>query len=399
MADVRQELYVTEQDVEVVSKILKEAGGPFPIESEVGQDSGRITVSEEFAAWFRARKKRLQKFELQEKIENTEKNSNRQSNEKDALERQERQAQQEEAQEQQLTQNAKKEYMDYQLLTEGNYRIGCLRKIWRRHITYLREEKELSFLSKKTCYFYYLLKEAGEECKVSSMLMAFGNGTGSMDFGRNEECMEGEGKKHIMRTIRGIIISWLALAFIVYLWITADTGQRVVIGLFLVVCMFITLPMLHNVFEGPWLIKDDLERNGKRKKSQQVTAKLFGKFPEFCLEKLISGIDSKLLRLIYADGPEEILDIADGDMTEFLLAHANVVECDIRNIWFTDLREDRNNMYLDVTYQVALDRDLGDRIEQGFKAQFIKLQLARPNHGIMEKEFYNEWKIVKAEIV
>ena len=75
MADVRQELYVTEQDVEVVSKILKEAGGPFPIESEVGQDSGRITVSEEFAAWFQARKKRLQKFELQEKIENTEKNS------------------------------------------------------------------------------------------------------------------------------------------------------------------------------------------------------------------------------------------------------------------------------------------------------------------------------------
>lgn len=311
----------------------------------------------------------------------------------------EAQEQKEESSEPQSTlQNAKKEYMDFQLLQEGKYQIGCLRKIWRRHITYIREEKELSTLSKKICFFYYILKEAGANCKVSSMLMAFGSGTASMEFGRNEECMEGEGKKHIKRALCRILISWLALAAIVWVWLTTDTGDRPILIFVLIIGILFILPIINNVLKGPWIIKEDMVRNGKRKKSQQVTAKFFEKTPDFCLEKLISGLNSKMLRLIYADEPEEIRDIADGDMTGFLQDQANVVECDIRNIWFSDLREDRDNMYLDVTYQVALDRDMGDRIEQGFKDQLVKLQLTRPVLGMNETDIYRDWKIVKIEV-
>ena len=403
------ELKVTEQDVTIVSKILEENEEPFPIESEESQSSDHLNVSEEFMAWFQARKKRLQTRNLQEKTENIERLSHRQRNEAATLERQEiqsQQMQQAEAQEQKeessepqsTLQNAKKEYMDFQLLQEGKYQIGCLRKIWRRHITYIREEKELSTLSKKICFFYYILKEAGANCKVSSMLMAFGSGTASMEFGRNEECMEGEGKKHIKRALCRILISWLALAAIVWVWLTTDTGDRPILIFVLIIGILFILPIINNVLKGPWIIKEDMVRNGKRKKSQQVTAKFFEKTPDFCLEKLISGLNSKMLRLIYADEPEEIRDIADGDMTGFLQDQANVVECDIRNIWFSDLREDRDNMYLDVTYQVALDRDMGDRIEQGFKDQLVKLQLTRPVLGMNETDIYRDWKIVKIEV-
>lgn len=409
MENEGKELKVTEQDVAIVSKILEENEEPFPIESEESQSSDHLNVSEEFMAWFQARKKRLQTRNLQEKTENIERLSHRQRNEAATLERQEiqsQQMQQAEAQEQKeesseplsTLQNAKKEYMDFQLLQEGKYQIGCLRKIWRRHITYIREEKELSTLSKKICFFYYILKEAGANCKVSSMLMAFGSGTASMEFGRNEECMEGEGKKHIIRALCRILISWLALAAIVWVWLTTDTGDRPILIFVLIIGILFILPIINNVLKGPWIIKEDMVRNGKRKKSQQVTAKFFEKTPDFCLEKLISGLNSKMLRLIFADEPEEIRDIADGDMTGFLQDQANVVECDIRNIWFSDLREDRDNMYLDVTYQVALDRDMGDRIEQGFKDQLVKLQLTRPVLGMNETDLYRDWKIVKIEV-
>ena len=409
MENEGKELKVTEQDVAIVSKILEENEEPFPIESEESQSSDHLNVSEEFMAWFQARKKRLQTRNLQEKTENIERLSHRQRNEAATLERQEiqsQQMQQAEAQEQKekssepqsTLQNAKKEYMDFQLLQEGKYQIGCLRKIWRRHITYIREEKELSTLSKKICFFYYILKEAEANCKVSSMLMAFGSGTASMEFGRNEECMEGEGKKHIKRALCRILISWLALAAIVWVWLTTDTGDRPILIFVLIIGILFILPIINNVLKGPWIIKEDMVRNGKRKKSQQVTAKFFEKTPDFCLEKLISGLNSKMLRLIYADEPEEIRDIADGDMTGFLQDQANVVECDIRNIWFSDLREDRDNMYLDVTYQVALDRDMGDRIEQGFKDQLVKLQLTRPVLGMNETDLYRDWKIVKIEV-
>lgn len=61
------ELKVTEQDVTIVSKILEENEEPFPIESEESQSSDHLNVSEEFMAWFQARKKRLQTRNLQEK--------------------------------------------------------------------------------------------------------------------------------------------------------------------------------------------------------------------------------------------------------------------------------------------------------------------------------------------
>lgn len=93
MENEGKELKVTEQDVAIVSKILEENEEPFPIESEESQSSDHLNVSEEFMAWFQARKKRLQTRNLQEKTENIERLSHRQRNEAATLERQEIQSQ------------------------------------------------------------------------------------------------------------------------------------------------------------------------------------------------------------------------------------------------------------------------------------------------------------------
>ena len=129
--------------------------------------------------------------------------------------------------------------------------------------------------------------------------------------------------------------------------------------------------------------------------SRKVTARIREKAPEFCLEMFISVINSKLLRLLFADGTDEIGDIVSCDMSVFLRNHKDVVNCEIHNFWFTGFREDQDYMYLDVTYRVSLERDLGERI--GRSKETIMLLLARPLQGIMAADLYQDWSVVKIE--
>jgi hypothetical protein len=129
--------------------------------------------------------------------------------------------------------------------------------------------------------------------------------------------------------------------------------------------------------------------------SRKVTAKLQETAPGFCLEKFIGILNSKLLRLLYADGTEEIGDMVSCDVAQFLQDHGDVVDCEFRNFWFTDMREDKDYMYLDVTYNVTLYRDWGTAIKR--EAQMLYMQLARPLQGIMESDLYNDWSIVNIE--
>ena len=67
----------------------------------------------------------------------------------------------------------------------------------------------------------------------------------------------------------------------------------------------------------------------------------------------------------------------------------------IMQIWFTNFREDGDYMYLDVTYRVTLERDLGSEI--GRNKETIMLQLARPLQGIMQADLYGDWSVVRVE--
>ena len=129
--------------------------------------------------------------------------------------------------------------------------------------------------------------------------------------------------------------------------------------------------------------------------SRKVTAKLLEKEPAFCLEKFLGILNSKLLRLLYADGTEEVGDMVSCDVAQFLQDHGDVVDCEFRNFWFTDMREDGDYMYLGVVYKVTLYRDMGTKIKR--RKQLIYLQLARPLQGIMESDLYNDWSIVNIE--
>ena len=132
-------------------------------------------------------------------------------------------------------------------------------------------------------------------------------------------------------------------------------------------------------------------------KSRKVTERVLEQLPEFCLENFIGILNSKLLRLLYADNTEEIGDIVSCDMSAFLQDHADVINCEFINFAFTGLREEDGYTYLDVTYTALLERDLEEEIGRG--KETIKLQLARPiqSQSIMAVDLYHDWSVVKIE--
>lgn len=360
MADELIEAGIVKQDIEDIDEILKRAGKPLPILREEDTDVSFLPVTEAFLTGIIARKKRLQARNLQVEIKDRD-GGRITARPSDTI----------------------------KVLEEGIHKIGCLEKYWDKVRIYQRDGKEVSRFNGSEWISYYIQKEADGNCKVSSVYNTSGE-----CFGREREFSYG-GIKEVV----DIIISLLAVLF----------GGGLVLALISASFFSSFMPYIWFYFfviivnNGIWrylakcvnkLLKWP-SYTRKRIPSRKVTAKLLEKEPEFCLEKFLGILNSKLLRLLYADGTEEIGAIVSCDMAQFLQDHGDVVDCEFRNFWFTDIREDKDYMYLDVVYKVTLYRDLGDKIKR--RKQMIYLQLARPLQGIMESDIYNDWSIIKIE--
>ena len=360
MANELVESGIVKQDIKDIDEILNKAGKPLPILREEDTDVSFLPVTEAFLTGIIAKKKRLQRRNLQVEIKDREGNRIT-ARPSDTL----------------------------KVLEEGIHKIGCLEKYWDKVRIYQRDGKEVSRFNGSEWIIYYIQKEMAGNSKVSSVYNTSGE-----CFGREREFSYG-GKREVV----DIIISLLAVLLgggVVYVLILASF-----LSSFMPYIWFYFFIIIVN--SGIWrcftkcvnkLLKWPSYRR-RRIPSRKVTAKLLEKEPEFCLEKFLGILNSKLLRLLYADGTEEIGDIVSCDMAQFLQDHGDVVDCEFRNFWFTDMREDNDYMYLDVVYKVTLYRDLGTDIKR--EKQMIYLQLARPLHGIMESDLYNDWSIVNIE--
>lgn len=359
MANGLVALGATQQEVEDVNKTLKKSGSALAIRLDGSQEPRNIPVTEEYRAGINARRKRLQARNLKVNVQCEV-----------------------------LPEVVKNK--DYVVLNEGNYQIGCLRKRWNRVITYLRGEKKLLSLHSKSFFDYYILKEPGEECKVSSAYSYW-----VWEYvGRDEECMNDTGKNRAITLRNKTLMGWLFVIIFGLFSLTLFAGIAGMVALlFIGGALFPScgLPGIEGIYSkanlGTW--------RARRMNSRGVSTRLLEQSPGFCLEKLISSLNSKLLRLIYAEDAESVGDLVSCDMAQFLKNHADVVNCEINNFWFVSLKEDADYMYLDVAYRVELEKDCGLWIRR--KKETILLQLARPLQGIMAADFYHDWSVVKIE--
>ena len=262
-------------------------------------------------------------------------------------------------------------------------------------ITYKRQNKKYINSQNKRRINYYILKEAGEEDKVSSVFMENNDGHQLEYFGRDEELADGEGKER--RRVDFWTIFWGCILWILFVVVFLACGWGG-ICLFLIVIL-INLPslilLMISVFYNPWFIAKTTLLRKQRLRSRKITQRIMERSPDFCLEKFIGILNSKLLRLIYADRTEDIRDFVSCDATAFLKDHADVITCEFINFVFTGLREEDGCMYLDVKYTVFLERDLEETV--GRSEETILLQLIRPVDGIMESDLYHDWSITNIE--
>ena len=354
------QLSVTEQDYNKIDSIFVNTGGSLPISYDGEPESWQLPVAEEFLEGVNAQRKRLRTRNLQ---------IHRQSMplKEDALNRQ--------------------SYVD------GVYCIGSLRKHWKRSVSYMRGGKEIASFMDRVWMQYYIKKEPGEETKVSSLDVFYL----LLPFGRNDEYRAenfiSKGKILAVCTLIITILSWLITGMIltlllIFLVVPSLWGAAAVLVHVFLVAVGISAA-------GTWAFRKFNLWSKWRENSRKVVAAIREREPEFCMEKLISVINSRVQRLMYADTAEDVGDIISCDIYGFLKDHANVVNCEMQNFWFTGFLVEGNYMYMDVTLRIRLERDLGSRIERS--KQTIMLQLNKAVQGIMAEDLYNDWSIARIE--
>lgn len=367
MANELISLNVTKKDIDRVNRILDHTKEPFPIQKAI-KDNPQLKVTDEFLEGVEARKKRWESRDVSIKIEYT-----------DITEKQDENA----------------SYPDQLILKEGTYEIGRLRKEWKQTITYKRQNKKYIYAQNQRRINYYILKEAGEEDKISSVFMEDNDGHQLEYFGREEELTDGEGKERRRLDIGMVFWGCIVWALLVVMFL--KKGWRA-LGLFIFGSIYLKFPiiLMISVFYNPWLILKTTALRKQRLRSRKITQQILERSPDFCLEKFIGILNSRLLRLIYAERTEDIREFVSCDVAAFLKDHADVITCEFINFAFTGLREEDGCMHLDVKYTVFLERDLEESV--GRSEETILLQLVRPVDGIMESDLYHDWSIVKAEI-
>ncbi len=354
------QLSVAEQDFNKIDSIFANTGVSLPISYSGETESWQLPVAEEFLEGVNAQRKRLRNRNLQ---------IHRQS------------------------MLLKDGAQNRQSFNDGVYRIGCLHKHWKRSVSYMRGGKEISSFKDRVRMHYYMKKEPGEETKISSMDIF----NLYLPFGRSEEYLAenviSKGKVLEVGSLILTILSWLL------------TGM--ILPLFIICLMVPSLWMFAGILVHCLLWTGGISIAGTfffrkcklwvkwREDSRRVVAAIREREPEFCIEKLISIINSRTQRLLFADTAEDVGDIISCDIYGFLKEHANVVNCETRNFWFTGFRVDGNYMYMDCTLRIRLERDLGGRIERS--KQTIMLQLNKAVQGIMSEDLYNDWSIAKIE--
>ena len=279
------------------------------------------------------------------------------------------------------------------LHADGIYQIGYLRKCWKRCVTYMRYHKKVSSFTNNTWIHYYMKKEPGEETKVSSMDVSFF----PVLYGRGVEYSEGNAP----HKSRGVLVALSVIAILSWLLSSILLPLGVILMLMSSTFFYGTVLLrllCWSVGIGigtTWLaVKCKLWQKW-RLDSKQVATTIRERTTDFCMEKFISTINSQVLRLYYADDMDEINDFISCTVTGFLNEHANVVNVELLNFWFTGFREDGRYMYMDITQRVRLERDKGSKIERS--KETIMLQLMKPIQGIMSEDLYHDWSVVRVE--
>lgn len=153
-------------------------------------------------------------------------------------------------------------------------------------------------------------------------------------------------------------------------------------------CMWVILATVRIIRNKPRL---------KRKSPRVTMLSIQDRKPDFSPEKFIAMAAARLECIYYAEAQEEIGAFTEGDLSYFLDAHKDVVNCELTSFIFDDFYVTKDYMYMTVEQKVILDRSKQGRIEQQEETVIVRFVKAR--NSIMSEDFYQDWYVTDVEVV
>lgn len=135
----------------------------------------------------------------------------------------------------------------------------------------------------------------------------------------------------------------------------------------------------------------------KRKSPRVTMLSIQDRKPDFSPEKFIAMAAARLKCIYYAEAQEEIGAFTEGDLSNFLDAHKDVVNCDLTGFVFEDFIVTKDYMYMIVEQKVILDRNRQSHLEKQEESVMVRFMKAR--NSIMSEDFYHDWYVTDVEVV
>ncbi len=151
-------------------------------------------------------------------------------------------------------------------------------------------------------------------------------------------------------------------------------------------CMWVILALVFVIRNKPGI---------KKKSSHTTLFSIQQRKLYFSKEMFIAMAAARLKCIYFAEAQEDIGAFADTDLSSFLDAHKDVVNCDLTSFIFEDFYVTKDYMYMTVEQKVTLDRNRQGQIEQQEETVIVRFMKAR--NSIMSEDFYQDWYVTDVE--
>ncbi len=276
----------------------------------------------------------------------------------------------------------------------GEYIPGCFQKKSQFTTKYRRNYDEVATFQDNVYACYYVMETPPTGSKLSSVDVIYER----MTYDRSKEYMDSK-PFNLMKV--GVIILGILMVILWMLCITA--------GVFTYLCFFgirisgwagVGAGLCFVTFKGSMaltgLYEQKLRYYQRRRLSRSVVESIRKKVPDFCMEKFVALMDSRLKQMIYAENREELGTFLDCNVEPFLQEHENVVHMERTNFWFEQFHQDNDYLYLVIRQRIYMAEDKDNAIIREF--QDIRMRLIKPIAGIMSEDFYQDWYITNVEV-
>ncbi len=277
---------------------------------------------------------------------------------------------------------------------DGSQDIGYFRENLKVNKRYIYQDGKISEIPKLACREYYVKDNLGEAQQVTSVDAAwrihslYRRNTEHYDQERFDSKNATEDSfVYFMLPFMGMLAAFF-LSIFVTMTISAFNIR-----------ISIKLWYLPTILAGFGVVASLIlwkKHKDRRVASREVLSRIRDRFPDFSAEKFMAMAAGRLKCICYAEEARELNTFANTDLSAFVAAHKDVVNCDQRDFFFQSFVAGDEWFCIEAEVPVWLDKDVRSHVKQ--EKETIHIKFVRPVASIMSIDFYHDWYVAEVEV-